>query len=115
MPAAHLQWLFPKKKIIFSITKRNKKWLQPVVCLAVGKTWGKEWNRLSPLHCMGWGGNGCTDTCRESSPACLPGYAPKSLFGIRERNRGQSELKGDKIVKRVRRENLCKVQGGLSK
>lgn len=21
-----------------------------------------------------------TDTCRESFPACLPGYAPKSLF-----------------------------------
>lgn len=36
-----------------------------MVCLALGKTWGKEWNRLSPLHCMCWGGNGCTQTSAE--------------------------------------------------
>lgn len=84
--------------------------------LSTRKNLGKGMEQAEPLtlHVLGreWM---YTDTCRESFSACLPGYAPKSLLGIRERNRGQSELKRDKIVKGVRREKLYEVQGRLTK
>lgn len=82
--------------------------------LSTRKNLGEGMEQAEPLtlHVLGraWM---YTDTCRESFPVCLPGYAPKSLFGIR--NRGQSELKRDKTLKGVRRQKLYEVQGGLSK